>query len=337
MSGQSNTIQSYTIRKIIPRSAFTLVELLVVLAIIGLLISLLLPAVNAARESARRMSCSNNLHQIGLAIHNYHDVTKHLPPGQQAEKEFCTNFGWSALILPQIERTGLQEELDFKKTIIDGADESGEGQYGNALLGATPLSVFLCPTSPDDKTIRCEDYLTSEAEYGVAYVRAQSHYSGVCSERITKMGQEAGGFGRLGTLPGANLDWNTGLYDPAPKLSFVEISDGLSNTILVAETASYESVDPKVYGNGQWISGTNIFRKTTAPINYRPRCEHFNTPTPWLCEECSAYQFEMRSWHLNGAYALLGDGSVRFLSSGTEIMILGYLCNRRDGCSVALP
>ena len=323
--------------------AFTLVELLDVIAIIGILIALLLPAVQAAREAARRMSCSNNLHQIGIAIHNYHDTQSCFPAGQISgtRLDSCTNFGWAALTLPYIEQSNLGALLNFNTTIIDGADANGVGVDGNAKLAATPIPPYLCPTDPDRAIIRCSDYMTSGAAYGVAYERFPSHYSGICSERITTQGQAAGGEGRLGTIIGANTkydsNWSAVGFDPAPKIGFQSITDGTSNTMVIAETSSYETIDPKVYGNGQWISGSNIFRKTTAPINYRPKCEHFNTSTPWMCDKCSAYMHEMRSWHTSGAYGLYGDASVHFVSETTDIMVVGYLCNKQDGQSFSAP
>lgn len=327
-------------------SAFTLVELLVVIAIIGILISLLLPAVQSAREAARRMHCSNNLHQLGIAVHNYHDVQQCFPSGQISgtRTDSCTNFGWAALILPYLEQSNLGTQIDFKTTILDGADTDGTGTSGNALLGKTLVPTYLCPSNSDRDVLRCNDYFTSGAEY-VAYERAPAHYGGVCSEKILddfgNKNETNRSYGRFGTIIGANAhyggDYSLERFDPAPKVGFSSITDGTSNTMIIAETASYETITPKIYDNGQWISGSNIFRKTTAPINYRPKCEHFNTPTPWLCEQCSAYQFEMRSWHTGGASGLFGDASVHFLSQTTEIAVLGVLCNRQDGKPVNIP
>ncbi|MGL6197213.1 MAG: DUF1559 domain-containing protein [Thermoguttaceae bacterium] len=322
---------------------FTLVELLVVIAIIGILIGLLLPAVQAAREAARRMACSNNLHQIGIAMHNYHETQGSFPAGQISGVSWdsCTNFGWAALTLPFIEQTNLGSQLDFTVSIIDGADENGVGVSGNAKLAATLVPTFLCPSDSDRKIISCIDYLTSGAQYDVAYQRAPAHYAGVCSERILddygNRDYNSKAFGRFGVIVGANLDWNTGLYDPAPRIGFQNITDGTSNTMMVAECSSYETIDPKVYGNGQWISGSNIFRKSPATVNFKPKCEHFNTTTPWLCADCSNYISEMRSWHSGGAFGLYADASVHFVSQSTEPIILGFLCNRQDGGVFSAP
>ncbi len=338
--------KAYFYFKAVPRfgRGFTLVELLVVIAIIGILIGLLLPAVQYAREAARRMSCSNNLHQIGIAVHCYNDANKQFPPGQIGgdPKTSCKNFGWAALILPFIEATDLGAALDFETTIIDGADPAtGEGLEGNALLGATLVSTYICPSDNDRKTIRCEDYFTDNASWGVAYERAPAHYAGISSEKITAEGKADPTYGRFGVILGTNqhydsVTWEV-TFDPPPPITFEKISDGTSKTMMIAETASYETKEPKYYDNGQWISGSNIFRKTNAKINYKPRCEHFNVTDPWLCDRCSAYQFEMRSRHFGGAFGLFADASVHFLHTETDIMLVGYLCNRMDGHDSQFP
>ncbi len=325
------------------RYAFTLVELLVVIAVIGVLIALLLPAVQAAREAARRMSCSNNLKQLGIAVHNYHDTLGCLPPGQISgtAADSCTNFGWAALILPFIEQSNLGAQLNFKTTIIDGADADGVGVSGNARIGATLVPSFLCPSDQDRGLIRCDDFLTSgSAGWGSPYERAPAHYSGICSERITVQGAADPMNGRLGVIVGANPIYGSGSapdrFSPPPRLGLESILDGTSNTAMIAETASYESTDPKQYGNGQWISGTNIFRKNIERINFVPQCEHFSGKSgaidqTWTCTECSRYQHDFRSWHPTGASALYADGSAHFLSDTTAIETLGRLCNRQDG------
>jgi len=292
--------------------AFTLVELLVVIAIIGMLIALLLPAVQAAREAARRMSCSNNLRQIGIAVHNYHDTYSQIPPGRNAE----TMFGWGALILPFVEQGNVQSFIDFSEKMYNEPNRS---------TGRTLLSLFLCP-SDRERTVRNTLFYNPDNGWAEETLPlAPSHYGGVLSETITPFGsqREADGW----TLKNDEL----GCILMSRQIGFSAITGGLSNTIIIAEASSYETIDPPVYGNGSWISGTNIFRKTTAPINYKPKCEHFNTPEPWHCSECSAYQYEMRSFHPAGAFALCADGSVHFFSSTTAIEILGRLCNRMEG------
>ena len=292
--------------------AFTLVELLVVIAVIGMLIALLLPAVQAAREAARRMSCSNNLRQIGIAVHNYHDVYNQIPPGKNAD----TQFGWGALILPFVEQGNLQSLIDFNEKMYNEPNRS---------TGRTLLPLFLCP-SDRERTVRDTEFYNPDNGWAKEILPlAPSHYGGVLSEKISPSGSALEDDGW--TLKNDEL----GCILEKRRISFAAITGGLSNTAMIAEASSYESIEPPVYANGSWISGTNIFRKTIAPINYKPKCEHFNTPEPWYCSECSAYQYEMRSFHPSGAFALYADSSVHFLSATTAIEVLGRLCNRMEG------
>ncbi|MCL2005743.1 MAG: DUF1559 domain-containing protein [Planctomycetaceae bacterium] len=292
--------------------AFTLVELLVVIAVIGMLIALLLPAIQAAREAARRMSCSNNLRQIGIAVHNYHDVYQQIPPGRENQ----TMFGWGALILPYVEQGNLQSLINFNEKMYNEP---------NRTTGQTLIPLFLCPSN-QERTVRDTEFYNPDRGWAMEILPlAPSHYGGILSERITPFGAalEADGW----TLKNDEL----GCILMNRRIGFAAITSGLSNTAMIAEASSYETIDPPVYANGSWISGTNIFRKTTAPINYRPRCEHFNTSEPWHCSECSAYQYEVRSFHPSGAFFLYADGSVHFLATATAIEVLGALCNRMGG------
>ena len=291
--------------------AFTLVELLVVIAIIGMLIALLLPAIQAAREATRRMSCSNNLRQIGIAVHNYHDVYNLIPPGRNSEI-----FGWGALILPFVEQGTLQSLLDFDEKMYNEPNRS---------MGRTLLPLFLCP-SDRNRTVRDTFFYNPDNNWAQEILPlAPGHYGGILSERITPFGSE---LEADGWTP-KNDELGCILMDR--QIGFSAITGGLSNTIMIAEASSYETTEPPFYANGNWISGTNIFRKTTVPINYRPKCEHFDTLEPWHCSECSAYQYEMRSFHPTGAFALYADSSVHFLPATMAMEILGRLCNRMEG------
>ncbi|MDR3181938.1 MAG: DUF1559 domain-containing protein [Planctomycetaceae bacterium] len=297
----------------VPRThrAFTLVELLVVIAIIGILVALLLPAVQAAREAARRMSCSNNLKQIGIAVHNYHDVNLKIPLGRNTD----TMFGWGALVLLFVEQGNLQSLIKVDEKMYNEPNKS---------TGQILLPLFLCPSN-GERTVRQTEFYNPDKSYAVENLPlAPSHYGGILTEKISAHGSETESDGYTPKHP------ELGTILMTQNISFADITDGLSNTAMIAEASSYETIEPPVYANGSWISGTNIFTKTTALINYRPDCVHFNTSKPWLCDKCSAYQYEMRSAHSMGAYVLYGDASVHFLTAETEINVLGQLCNRMD-------
>lgn len=177
--------------------AFTLIEMLVTISIIGILVGLLLPAVQAARESARRAHCDNNLRQIGIALQNYHTTRRTLPPGclqcLPSAKKPLKQFAWSAMILPYLEQTELYESINFH--VAHDAPE-------NVPAGATRLSIFICPTA-------------SPPEAGGL---GKTDYGGVYGQRITTASNT-----------------NNGVFVYDKSIRFDQIRDGLSQTICVAE------------------------------------------------------------------------------------------------------
>ncbi len=245
--------------------AFTLVELLVVMAVIGVLVALLLPAIQAARESSRRTSCTNNLKQIGLALHLYHDVNSSFPPGCIEARPFHPNgrqIAWSALILPYLEEDPLYDQIDF-----DSPFDSPE----NSTAARVILPVYLCPTTPR----------SSPLQRG----RGPCDYGGIYGERITSHNRPPKG---------------TMLFDRA--ISFRDIHDGKSNTLVIAEDSNWP--------DGQWINGRNIFDQAFA-INDAPKFEN-----------------DIRSLHPGGANGTFCDGSVRFLSETMDLHTLAAICTR---------
>jgi prepilin-type N-terminal cleavage/methylation domain-containing protein len=195
------------------RQAFTLVELLVVIAIIGILVSLLLPAVQAARESARRTQCNNNLKQIGIALHNYHDNFRSLPPGWIAfdnagnpdPEDGLPGWGWAPHIFPYMEQINLHEQLDMDED-IDEPD--------NSIVKIT-IPGFLCPSDPGEKR------LFLDAEHGIVET-TRSNYVGV-------FGPE-----ELEDNPSDGL----GVFYHNSRVPFSEVIDGLSNTFFVGERST---------------------------------------------------------------------------------------------------
>jgi prepilin-type N-terminal cleavage/methylation domain-containing protein/prepilin-type processing-associated H-X9-DG protein len=185
-----------------PRCAFTLVELLAVIAIIGILMALLIPAAQQVRESARRVSCANNLRQIGLALNNYHGSFRTLPTGcvewRAGSDTSQRQLAWSVQILPQLEQNDLFQRLDLTKA-FDAVE--------NQEAAAVEISTYLCPSTAD----RPNEWRRGRIDYG-----------GIYGERITSPNSPPKG---------------TMLIDRAIKFS--EINDGLSNTLVVGEDAGW--------------------------------------------------------------------------------------------------
>jgi prepilin-type N-terminal cleavage/methylation domain-containing protein/prepilin-type processing-associated H-X9-DG protein len=215
-----------------PRAAFTLVELLVVIAIIGVLVALLLPAVQAARESARRTQCQNNLRQLGLAVFTYHDAKRSLPVGclekRTSAKPAGRQLSWSAAVLPHLEQQALWTRLDF---------QSAYDSMRNADVAITPLATFLCPSVQRLAAGRDGAMVQRDAAGATVatYLAAATDYGGLY------------GAGQLS--PSAN---GVLLYDRAVKLS--DVTDGTSHTIAIAEDTGRGSLM-----DGEWINGENIF------------------------------------------------------------------------------
>jgi prepilin-type N-terminal cleavage/methylation domain-containing protein/prepilin-type processing-associated H-X9-DG protein len=202
--------------------AFTLIELLVVIAIIGVLASLLLPAVQAAREAARRAQCSNNLKQIGLALHNYNQIHGALPPGYVSTwdpsflRERGPGWGWASMILPQLEQNPIYEQIDFRRQIQDPTQ---------ATVRTTRIATYFCPS--DDMP------LTWKATVGLVKVNGGSILELVFPLCDVAGSNYVGVFG-IGE-PGVGGD---GVFFRNVSVGFSQITDGLSQTLCVGERST---------------------------------------------------------------------------------------------------
>ena len=228
-------------RIVLPRRfrAFTLIELLVVIAIIAVLIALLLPAVQAAREAARRSQCVNNLKQVGLALHTYHDTNGTFPAGGWIASG--KDMGWSAAVLPGLEQRAVYDGLNFSYPY---------NTWVNSTTAHTVLNVYLCPSEPR-KTLWGKN-----SNLGDQFLSADADYGGMVGPR--------GFYGYISGLPITNNP-NRGAMTNDLCLGFPEITDGTSQTIQIGE-------DPEAV-NALWASGHNIFDQS-APINARPPFEY---------------------------------------------------------------
>ena len=329
----------------LPPSAFTLVELLVVITIIGILIALLLPAVQAAREAARRMQCANNTKQIGLALHNYLAANNSFPMGEMDTADWTpsswSGYCWATVILPYLEQQPLYDQLGPASQANPGycVPVTGTPQHQAALC--TVVNGYLCPSSGHARTFNYDPSLPKNS-----------------------LGHSANDFGMLEYVGIAGSDRSPPLYLPAPPaaslypsktgtlyyrsaLAAARIRDGLSHTMIVGEYSglapgqSFSSMGGLQNNDATWHigywnsdtpgSGENTYsvRTVAYPPNTAYYCSCWGCDPPLLGNHVA--RGALKSSHPGGIHALLGDGSVTFLGNGIDLTVYKDLADREDG------
>ncbi len=291
------------------RFAFTIVELLIVISIIGMLVSLLLPAVQSAREAARRNSCLNNSRQIGLAVHQYHDLRKELPPSRIRDR-FLT---WAGLLLPYLEQANLQ--ADPLKSYPTQTDK----------LKFTPLPIYLCPSRQHE-----EPFTTSEeGEQGVKgdYVAISSTFTidGDQGENF----DGAMMYGRFKVLDDGT-DPNDNLISYRSVTDFSKLTDGLSNTFLITECSLWAANRACIYDGDAQPGGILGDDQYPTPFHDQTSKHEFFT--------VSQYEGDGANWvggpHPGVFVATLADGSSHAILKEADVEVLEHLVTR-DGKEVA--
>jgi len=306
------------------RAGFTLIELLVVIAIIAILIALLLPAVQQAREAARRTQCRNHLKQIGLALHNYVDAHSALPPGCNVLLNAAgTNFNghgwtWQALILPQMDQAPLYNAIQGPDGL---GNENGDQNTGKPLIvKATTLANWWCPSQPDVRNgSQKNGYQTCNYNGNMGTRIGNGNDDCICTGIATPQD--------MATLPWGCANGN-GIFYISSSVRFRDVTDGLSNTIFVSEV-------PDSGGDaiGQFGAGCDrrLIFSTGADANPPTEMTEFliaaegNDPINGGAEEASG------SWHVGGAHFVFGDGSVRFMSENMHMPTYQAVSTRKDG------
>ena len=316
-----------------PRSlGFTLIELLVVIAIIAVLIALLLPAVQQAREAARRTQCRNSLKQIGLALHNYHDINNSFPGlisfGHVVSGSAQTwGYSWSTMILPQMDQANIFNQL----SIIDPAGVSVDGfpfDLSNSSFppaaGKTaanyawskPIPSLLCPSDVIPAVMGQLD--------GLGHTSFAASYGNSNWSNYTSLGVYGDG---LNDINGGST---RGMFPMSPCVSLRDVTDGTSNTIMIGETSGHTTNEIPATGDGAYPWGQWAFpsrhmgsagRTGRAPPNNKV------TGTGGLVR----YNRQaFNSAHVGGAHFLFGDGSVRFISNNID-------CDAENTAATASP
>jgi prepilin-type N-terminal cleavage/methylation domain-containing protein len=283
------------------RAAFTLVELLVVIAIIGVLVALLLPAVQAAREAARSSQCKNNFRQIGLALHNYHDIMEQLPPGWSADvPEGVPGWGWASAMLPFIEQGQADQSLIHRNLPIEDPRNQAAREH--------VLPFMLCPSDGSPKTYQAGTggFPGANVDEGTPWLKvARSNY-------VANFGTF-----EIEDAPSAG----DGMFFHNSQVPLADVTDGLSNTMFIGERNSE-------LGGSVW---TGMMQNVNEPmarvvgiVDHAPNDPHHHFD-------------DFSSNHPSGVHFLMGDGSVKRFDDSIELDIYRGLATRKAGETAQAP
>ncbi len=304
-------------------TGFTLVELLVVIAIIGILVSLLLPAVQAAREAARRTQCSNNLKQIGIAFQNYHTAKGQFPPGWTEDDgpsrpDRKNNFAWGTHILPFVEEQSIYDQFDFTRAASSGTP--GDDRVENIDLIGSNLTIFRCPSDTPDSDFG------SFAEYGAFNPEipaiAISNYVGsgsICQP--CHFGWYVAGQ----TDPSGCPFGITGVLYRDSDTNLGKITDGSTHTFLVGERKFGGS------GNGPYWAGL------PGPSSNQTACwaglvtAHLRSLHQSTLPMINGHWIGFSSHHPAGVQVVLCDGAVKFVNEAIQMFPLASMIQIQDG------
>lgn len=284
-----------------PRPALTLIEVLVVIAIIGALIAMLIPAVQKVRESASRAACGNNLKQLGLAFHSYHDANGGFPPVATVTPNVQ---GWGVYLLPHLEQESLFQRYNWSKDCFDPA---------NAPVVATQLAVMTCPSARKNRT-------QQGTVQGVSWTSAAGDY-------LALMGVDPG-LWALGIIV-SRPDYSGVLqYDEIAHMQ--NVTDGTSNTIMLVEDVGR----PERWEMGRLVPGQSSGGAGWADYDNRAMLEGYDPSDGQALGSCGincTNDNAIYSFHPGGAQTLFADGSVHLLPHSLSIEILASLVTRAGG------
>jgi len=326
------------------KRGFTLIELLVVIAIIAILVALLLPAVQQAREAARRTQCKNNMKQLGLALHNYHDVYNQFPINYSTTFTLDNStLSWMVTILPYIDQATLAAQIDSNFGIRNdprspNPDSTPVAEPSNGWVAKQPLTVFRCPTDTSDNV------MGGRANYGGAW--AVNSYKGVAGGNWqwgSWQNRPAGGVippasgDRFNHNHGQGLDRGNGLLFRGNSFSysnkFRNVTDGTSNTFAIGEAV------PRYCTHTWWWWFNGSTATCSIPLNAPAVCGSANAANSndqnlAACADDWPNNYSFKSMHTGGGQFTMADGAVKFISENIDLALYRSLASLDGGETV---
>lgn len=303
------------------RAGFTLIELLVVIAIIAVLIALLLPAVQQAREAARRTQCKNNMKQIGLSLHNYESTHSCFPIGSYIPWNTVPN--WRLQLFPYFDQANLYTRMDFTQSFAGNVTTTN-----TTALSKLILQTYVCPSSSLDPCANLAG--NTQLIQTPMYIGVSGAYPDVAGRAVGFASNYGGFYTNNGML----------LHNQLTRIR--DAVDGTTNVVMVAEQSGRVGTTDMRSGYYGGYTGTTF----TGPVTTAAPADSWsvgltgvqyqiNTPTLGAGAN-SPYDANtvINSFHVGGVHALLGDGSVRFLSNSMDFTVLRNICSRDDGVPV---
>ena len=303
------------------KTGFTLIELLVVIAIIAILIGLLLPAVQRVREAASRLKCKNNLKQIGLALHNYHDRNGAFPPGYvstQSNADAGPGWGWAAHLLPDLEQENLHRGIDFAQPITASGSHAAVRQVN--------VPFFRCPSDPRQEPIQPSEFTNAA---GLTTPLGRTNYV-ACYGNTPFLGESATVLSTHLVIDGIS---GRGMFYRNSKTRIADVTDGLSNTLAVGEKNAKNTMATwvGVILGAQWRSANDTANYGGVPSNIAAAkvLGHACRQHPPSAEAGVAEDFS--SPHINGVNMLFADGSVHAVRASVNMNVYPFTASIADG------
>jgi prepilin-type N-terminal cleavage/methylation domain-containing protein/prepilin-type processing-associated H-X9-DG protein len=325
--------EGFSMTKTIKPRGFTLIELLVVIAIIAVLIALLLPAVQQAREAARRTQCKNNNKQIGLALHNYHDTFLRFPSDGTNMSGTAAVVGWAhswrVAVLPYVDQAPLYNQWNFN---YSSEGWVGDGNNTNGpLVAGKGIPWLTCPSSALPETLSIPSGGVRQAHYyGISGAAPRANF---VDASCVDNGGNYGFWSTRGMIPGSSC------------INLANCTDGTSNTIIIAEISGYlydasgNRSDARPAHEWGWPMGglttqNNGPHRSNVTVRYSPNSRVLGQSGANIGAEDFLSNTPLTSFHTGGVHVTMADGSVRFISDNVDLNTLTYLSVRDDGLVV---